>query len=108
LTLLLALFRGVKYIFHSCNGGYRLELLYCEKEKSHQAIEIIGYGDLVKVWRKWFMLMIWLVASQMIVALLFIEEWFSIFMLYAYILIAGYFSFMIFTAKCKRVRVKKC
>jgi hypothetical protein len=107
-TLLLALFRGMKYIFNSCSDGYKLELFTCEEKKNREVIDVVGYGNLVKVWRKWFMLMIWLVAVEMIVALLFTTEWFSIVMLYGYILLAGFFSFIILSAKCKRVRIGKC
>ena len=32
IALLLSLFRGMKHIFNSCNGGYVLELFSCEKE----------------------------------------------------------------------------
>ena len=108
LTLLLALFRGMKYIFNSCSAGYKLELFSCEEKSSREVVSVVGYGNLVKVWRKWFMLLIWLVAVEMIVALLFIQEWFSIVMLYAYILVAGFFSFIIISAKCKHIRIVKC
>ena len=116
LTVLLSLFRGMKYIFNKCNSGLRLELLTCPKESQSELIEVVGYGDLVKVWRKWFLLLIWLVASEMIVALIFsyllgsenIFEWFSVYVLYAFILVAGYFSFMLLSARCKRVRISKC
>ena len=115
-TVLLSLFRGMKYIFNSCSDGLRLELLTCPKESKSERIEVVGYGDLVKVWRKWFLLLIWLVASQMVVALIVfyflgsenIFEWFSVYILYAFILVAGYFSFMVLTTRCKRVRLAKC
>ena len=117
LALLLALFRGMKYIFNSCIGGHTLELYTCTNEKRSELIEYVGYGDLVKVWRKWFMLMIWIVGSQMVVAVMLstifmssesIFEWFNIYMLYGFILVAGYFSFMILTTRCKQVKVSKC
>jgi len=114
LTLLLALFRSIKYIFNTCIKGYELKLLTCE---SKEIIEVIGYGDLVKVWRRWFMLLIWLVASLMIFSLILtyifseytsIFEWFNIFWLYAFVILSGYFSFILMIAKCKRVELKKC
>lgn len=113
-TLLLALFRSIKYIFNICISGYIIKLLECSTQNT---IEVIGYGDLVKVWRKWFMLLIWLVATIMIFSLFFtyilsqyssIFEWFNIFWLYTFIIISGYFSFIILIAKCKRVKVVKC
>lgn len=112
-SILLALFRSLKYIFNHCYSGYKLSLLSCQKT----TIEIVGYGNLVKVWRKWFILMIWLVASEMILSLLFtsfftsfnsIFDWFNIYLLYIFILIAGYFSMIILSAKCKKVRLERC
>lgn len=114
LSLLIALFRSIKYIFNTCIQGYELKLLTCNTK---EIIEVIGYGDLVKVWRKWFMLLIWLVASMMIVSVVLtyifseyssIFEWFNIFWLYAFVIVSGYFSFVIMIAKCKRVEIKKC
>ena len=116
-TLLIALFRSLKYIFNSCHSGYKLQLLSCPKEGESVVLDFIGYGDLVKVWRKWFMLIIWLVGAQMIVELIFTElftsysgifEWFNIYILYAFVLVAGYFSFMLFGSRCKRVKIVKC
>ena len=117
IALLLALFRGMKYIFNSCNGGYVLELFSCENDAKSELIEVVGLGDLVKVWRKWFMLIIWLVGAQMIFAVAFnalfsthesIFDWFNIYVLYSFILVAGYFSFMILGTRCKQVRISRC
>lgn len=114
LTLLIALFRSIKYIFNTCIKGYELKLLTCSTK---EVIETIGYGDLVKVWRRWFMLLIWLVASMMVISLFLtyifsdytsIFEWFNIFWLYAFVIISGYFSFILMIAKCKRVEIRKC
>lgn len=113
ITILLALFRSLKYIFNSCNSHYELKLLSCQQE----LIENIGYGDLLKVWRKWFMLLIWLIVAEMIIALAFtyifssytsIFGWFDIYILYLFILIAGYFSFIVLSSKCKKIKVVKC
>ncbi len=113
-TLLIALFRSLKYLFNVCLDGYKLRLLSCDtKELVHH----IGYGDLLKVWRKWFMLLIWIVASMMIVSLgitYFLSdyssvfEWFNIFWLFGFVLISGYFSLILMIAKCKRVELVKC
>ncbi len=117
LSLLLFLFRGLKYIFNYCSGGYSLELLTCPKEKRVEKIDIVGYGDLVKIWRKWLMLLIWLVGAQMIFAVILsrvfgennaLFSWFNIYMLYAFIVVAGYFSLIVLSAKCKRIRIVKC
>ena len=117
IALLLSLFRGMKHIFNSCNGGYVLELFSCENEGKSELIEVVGLGDLVKVWRKWFMLLIWLVGAQMIFAVALssmfssvesVFDWFNIYVLYGFILVAGYFSFMILGSRCKRIRISKC
>lgn len=113
-TILIALFRGLKYIFNNCINGFELRLLTCD---SNEVIENIGYGDLVKVWRKWLMLLIWLVGSIMILALIYtnlftsysgIFEWFNIYWLYCFILFGGYFSFIIMSSRCKKVKIVRC
>jgi hypothetical protein len=112
-SILLSLFRSLKYIFNKCYKGYKLELFSCDKE----SIAIIGYGDLIKVWRKWFMLIIWIIVAQMIMAISLtylksynesIFGWFDIYILYIFILIAGYFSFIILSSKCKQIKVLRC
>jgi len=113
-TLLLALFRSIKYIFNTCINGYKLNLLTCSES---EIIMSIGYGDLVKVWRRWIMLNIWLVGGLMVIAVIFtslftnfngVFEWFSIYWLFSFILLSGYISFMLLGSRCKQVRVVKC
>lgn len=114
ITLLLSLFRSLKYIFNKCLGGYTLKLLECNKV---DVIEVIGYGDLVKVWRRWFMLMIWLSATQMVFSLGVsyllgwsdsVFQWFSIYVLFVFILISGYISFILLGGRCKKVKLIQC
>lgn len=113
-TLLLALFRSLKYIFNSCIYGYELKLYSCD---SKEILEQVGYGDLVKVWRKWFMLIIWLVGSLMVLSLIYtylftsfsgVFDWFNIYWLFVFLLFSGYFSFILMSSRCKRVKVAKC
>ncbi|WP_294962717.1 hypothetical protein [Sulfurimonas sp.] len=113
-TLLLALFRALKYIFNVCISGYMINLYSCDGK---ELLQDVGYGDIVKVWRKWFMLIIWLVGSLMILSIVFtyiftsysgVFEWFNIYWLFAFLLVSGYFSFMFMTARCKRIKVVKC
>jgi len=113
-TLLLALFRSLKYIFNICASGYMLKLYSCGGK---EILENIGYGDLLKVWRKWLMLLIWLVGSFMISSIIYTKlftsfdgvfEWFNIYYLFAFLLISGYFSFILMSFRCKRVKVVKC
>jgi len=54
-TLLIALFRSLKFIFNIPHANYQLKLMACGD--SDEFIEVVGYGDLVRVWRKWFMLL---------------------------------------------------
>ena len=116
-TILIALFRSLKYIFNVCYDGYKLVLHTCIKKSKSEIIEFVGYGNLFKVWRKWLMLIIWLVGVQMIFMLVFtmlftssnaIFDWFNIYVLYTFVLVAGYFSFVLLSVRCKLVKVKKC
>jgi len=101
-TLLIALFRSIKYLFNKRINNFELQLLDC---KYREKIEFIGYGDLVKVWRKWFMLLIWLVVIEMILSTILIDEWFNIYWLFIAILVAGYFSFVLLGNRCKRINI---
>jgi hypothetical protein len=114
-TLLIALFRSIKFIFNHPYGSYVLRLQSCKN--SAEYIDPLGYGDLVKVWRKWLLLLIWIVGSFMILSLLFtwiftsfnsLFDWFGIWLLYGFILIAGFFSFILLGSRCKAVRIVKC
>ncbi|OIP56807.1 MAG: hypothetical protein AUK54_01370 [Helicobacteraceae bacterium CG2_30_36_10] len=113
-TFLVALFRSLKYIFNNPHAGYELKLLNCKRD---EVLQEIGYGDLIKVWRKWFMLLIWLVGSFMILSLAYtymftslngVFEWFTIYWLFGFVLVAGYFSFIMMGSRCTRVKVKRC
>ncbi|MFK5937632.1 MAG: hypothetical protein QM497_04455 [Sulfurimonas sp.] len=117
ISILIALFRSLKYIFNTCYNGYKLVLHTCQNKSNSEIIEFVGYGDLVKVWRKWLMLIIWLVGVQMILVLVFtmfftsfnaVFDWFNIYVLYSFVLIAGYISFVLLSVRCKLVKVKKC
>ena len=114
LTLLIAMFRSLKYIFNTPLNGYKIELLTCTRS---DIIDPIGYGNLVKVCRKWFMLIIWLVTAEIILSLIFtsifmnfktIFEWFDIYFLFIFILIAGYLSFILLGGRCKQIKVSRC
>jgi len=114
LTLLIALFRSLKYVFNVCFDGYKFQLLACG---NNEVLDEIGYGDLVKVWRKYFMLIIWLVGAQMILSLIVtylftshsgVFEWFNIYFLFVFVLIAGYLSFILLGGRCKQVKVVQC
>jgi Ca2+/Na+ antiporter len=113
-TLLFALIRSIKYIFNTPLEGYVFKLQECTRSSY---IEYIGYGDLVKVWRKWFMLLIWLSVVMMLFSTLFLYifsaegdlyRWFSIEWMFGYILLSGYLSFILLPSRCKRVKVVKC
>ena len=117
ISVLIVLFTGLKHLFNKCRGGYMLILHTCEKEEKPQVIETIGLGDIIKVWRKWFMLLIWLITAEMVISVAFsgifsssksLFEWFNIYVLYGFIVVAGYFSFMILSSKCKRIGIRKC
>ncbi|PHQ92296.1 MAG: hypothetical protein COB42_01720 [Sulfurimonas sp.] len=114
LSLLVALFRSLKHIFNVEIKGYRLALLECS---SKEELYDIGYGDIVKVWRKWFMVMIWLVACQILLGSVLVYmftsyasvlEWLNIYFLFLFVLLSGYFSFILLGGRCKKVKLVKC
>lgn len=113
----LALFINAKYLFNVCVNGFSLNLLSCSRDRDVEVIESIGYGDLVQVWRKWLLLIVWNTAVLMLLSVAFsyiftsydsIFEWFSVYLLYFFILIAGFFSIVLLTSRCKRVRIGTC
>ena len=113
-ALLLSLFRSLKYLFNRCFGGYKLQLLSCDAKEE---IEPVGYGDLVRVWRRWLMLLIWSSAVFiMMISLLmhfvfgFTElfSWLSIYVLYGIVMISGYTSLVLLMARCKKTRIVRC
>jgi hypothetical protein len=114
MALLLSLFISLKYIFNSCDGKYSFRLLSCN---ALDEIDPVGYGDLIKVFRKFLMLIVWTSAIFVIVIFMFMKifqgmdslfDWFNIYWLYVFILISGYFSFILLPLRSKNVKVKKC
>ena len=117
LMILVVIFRSVKHLFHRCYDGYTLKLLSCPKEGVQKPLEVIGYGDLLKVWRKFFMHLVWFVAFCVVMGVVFAKlfldgvsvfSWFSIYHLYGFILLSAYFVLMRLSVVCKLVRVGKC
>ncbi len=111
-TLLVALFRSLKYVFSKCLNGYEFVLFECNQTKQ---IQNVGYGDLVKVWRKWFVLLVWFVMGQVLVVsglfFTFVNDvfsWFNIYWLVGFILSGGYVSFMLLPSRVKVVKIRKC
>jgi len=113
-ALLLSLFRSLKYLFNRCTSGYKLQLLTCN---SKEEINPVVYGDLVRVWRRWLILLIW--SSAVVIMLLALimrfvfgyEElfsWLSIYLLYGIILLSGYASLVLLMARCKKIRIVRC
>jgi len=116
-TIPIALFINAKYLFNHCINGVCLKLLACEKDTQTQTIEIIGYGDLVKVWRKWLLLIVWNTAILMLLSVVYsylftsydsIFDWFSVYLLYFFILASGFFSIILLASRCKSVRITSC
>lgn len=110
-TLLISNFRSLKILFNRCHNGYVFKLFTC---KGDEIIENIGYGDLVKVFRKWLMAMIWFVAALLVVTFFinsFVfhkEGWYTIYLLYVYILLSGGLNIALIGYRCKRVKVMRC
>jgi len=120
IAVLIALFRSVKYLFNKPHAGYMLRLKKCSQDKDEEKksyLEAVGYGDLIRFWRKWFMLLIWIVGSFMVIALIVtylftpykaLFDWFSVYVLYGFILAGGYLSFIFMPVRCKSMRIIKC
>jgi hypothetical protein len=117
ISIPLALFINAKYLFNACVNDISLKLLSCPKDGDVEVIEHIGYGDLVQVWRKWLLLIVWNTAVLMLLSVAFsylftsynsIFDWFSVYLLYFFILIAGFFSIILLTSRCKRVSIGAC
>ena len=113
-ALLLSLFRSLKYLFNRCLGGYKLQLLSCDTKEE---IDPVGYGDLVRVWRRWLMLLIWSSAVFIMMIALFMHfvfgmtelfSWLSIYVLYGIVMISGYTSLVLLMARCKKTRIVRC
>ncbi len=113
-AFLLVLFRSIKWVFERCYAGYRLRLRECATQR---IIEEIGYGDLVRVWRRWFVTLVWIITllSVIISALMHFLAgvdsffaWFDIWVLYLLSMTGGYISFWLLGAFCKRVKVERC
>lgn len=113
----LAFFISVKSLFNLPFGGFAFELLTCPKKGESGVIKDIGYGDLLQVWRKFLFLIIYNSAILMLIAVVLsyiftsyesIFSWFSIYLLYLFILLSGYPSIILLASRCKRVRIVTC
>lgn len=115
-TLLLSIFLSMKRFFNKCYDGYKLQLLTCAV-RDEEVIDIVLLGDIVKVWRKWLMVLIWGVAVE----ILFVSigryflgfgldfwVWFNMLWLYLFILLAALSSLPLMAARCKRIRLARC
>ena len=117
LTLPLALFINLKYLFNHCVNAIALRLRSCSLKNSNEYLDPVEYGDLRKVWRKWFLLIIWISSVMVLFSFLifyfFVSsgsffEWLSVYHLYSYILLSGFFALTLFGSRCKSVSLKKC
>ncbi len=115
IALLIVLFLSIKQLFKRCFDRWRLELIGCLEYKT--VLSDIGYGDLIHIWRRWMMYLVWFSAFFMIVNLIFskvfgefhsVFEWFDIYHLYSYIAIGGFFALRQITINSKYVKVKSC
>ncbi len=113
ITLPVSTFFGMKQLFKGCKNGYRLQLFSCNNE----LIELVRYENLPKVWRKWLFLMIWGIAIQLIVIVVFLYlvgtdealmEWFNIYYLYAFVMFSSWVALSVIVKKCKLIEIERC
>lgn len=112
-TLLLALFLVVRRLFYRCIDHRRLMLHACD---GSEVMMKAGTGDVIKVWRKWLMAMIWATAAEIIIVIAMrhlagfgdLLSWFSVYWLYLFVLIAGLITLPLMQARCRLVKVGRC
>ncbi len=113
ITLLIALFLVVKRLFYRCIDHRQLTLTECSGRES---IQKVGLGDIIRLWRKWLMAIIWATAAQAIIVIVLrylfgipdLLSWFSVYWLYLFVLIAGLITLPLMEARCKLVKVGRC
>jgi len=114
-ALPLALFINTKYLFNNCINAISLRVVSCAKEE--EFLERIGYGDLIKIWRKWLLLIVWISSVFVLFSFLFFYfllfegsffEWLSVYCLYGFILLSGFFALPLLGSRCKSVRLRLC
>ncbi len=113
ITLLLALFLSVKRLFNRCIAGRQMHLFTC---KDHERINPVLMGDVVVLWRRWMILLIWVVTVETLAVsgvgyLWGIEgfwSWFDIYWLYAFLVIASALTLPLLPSRCKRIEVVSC
>ncbi|MEA1919258.1 MAG: hypothetical protein U9N52_05410 [Campylobacterota bacterium] len=115
-TLLLSIFLSMKRFFNVCHDGWKLQLFTCAV-KNAEVIDIVLLGDIVKVWRKWLMALIWAVATEILMVSVVryilgfgigFWEWFTMGWLYLFILLAAWVSLPLMAARCQRVTITSC
>lgn len=114
-VLPIALFVSVKKLFNRCVNGFSLKLYACTKQEEY--IEPIGFGDLIKVWRKWLLLIVW--GSGAFTLLSFVVNFFlsgftasftffSVYYLYGCIALSSFFAIPFLVRYCTLVGLRKC
>ena len=113
-TFLATLFRSVKYFFNKCYNRYALRLYSCDAK---ERIEPIDYADIIKVWRRWFMLLIWIVAIIIVFGVATVRifsiansvfSWLGLPVLYLFTIVGGFFAIVLTTSMCKKIKVERC
>lgn len=117
LTILIALFINTKYLFNNCINRLCLRLQGCKKEDEGVFLQSMSAWDLVKVWRKLLLLIVWISAIFVLLSFFIFYflssegsffEWLSVYHLYGYILISGFFAFTLLGSRCKDVSLRLC
>lgn len=109
--LLLGLIAGIHKLFSRCFFGWNYRLLDCQGEES----ENMPMKLWLKLWRKWFFALIWVVAVEIMVAALAgmavgigLKAWFSVYWLYVFVFFAGLPLLVVMPLRCKMVKVAPC
>lgn len=106
----MALLSALRVIFYYCTSGFMLGILACGKEE-------LSLLKQLALWRRWLFVMIWIVGLFGVMGAVFLKlfiddssffEHFTLLNLYGALIIAGYFSFILMAAKCKKIELRRC
>ncbi len=113
-TFVASLFFAFKSFFNHCYAGYVLKVIDCN---SHVALEHIGYSDLIQIWRKWLMLLIWITAFFIIVLSILLYALFEIQTLFSWLnltimivlaICSAFFALFFLRFRTQKIRVERC
>lgn len=114
LSFVFTLLWSLKKLFNVCINGYQLQLYDCDGKTTLSEIAI---KNLRKLWRKWLFALIWTSATLTVLSVLLVYlftlssslfGWFSVYWLFAFVMVSGFITLPLMAARCKMVKVVAC